>query len=186
MSFGIKGSMNIYLAGMIGTGKTTIGKLLAQCLGWPFDDLDDAMERTSGKNFRQVVAEEGWLGFREREYSIIKQFAYMRNTVIGLGGGTIRYQWNRDLLLNTGIRILLVADLSTLAERIRKNDRPRVNPETTMEQDIARIWTEHHDLYYSFSDIIYPTDKGKTLQQEVDELMEKLHREFSIEKTRNC
>lgn len=175
--------MNIYLSGMIGVGKTTIGKLLAQRLGWPFDDLDDAMERISGKSFRQVVAEEGWLSFREREYTIIKQFTSMHNTVIGLGGGTIRYQWNRDLLFNTGIRILLVADLATLAERLRKNDRPRVNPETTMEQDIARIWNEHQDLYYSFSDIIYRTDEGKTLQQEVDELMEKLRKEFSIIKT---
>jgi shikimate kinase len=172
--------MNIYLSGMIGVGKTTIGKLLAQRLGWPFDDLDDEMERTSGKSFRQVVAEEGWLGFREREYAIIKQFASMRDTVIGLGGGTIRYQWNRDMLINTATRILLVADLATLAERLRKNDRPRVNPETTMEQDIARIWTQHKDLYYSFSDIVYPTDEGKTLQQEVDELMEKLQQEFSI------
>lgn len=172
--------MNIYFAGMIGSGKTTIGKPLAKRLDWSFDDLDDAMERVAGKPFSQVVAEEGWLGFREREYAIIKQFAAMDHAVIGLGGGTVRYQWNCDLLCNTGVNILLVADLKTLAERLKKNDRPRVNPDTTMEQDIARIWGDHHDLYYNFANIVYPTDMGKTVEQEVDEILEILRSEYSV------
>ena len=172
--------MNIYLAGMIGSGKTTLGKPLAKRLGWSFDDLDDAMARMAGKPFFQVVAEEGWLGFREREYAIIKQFVTMNHTVIGLGGGTVRYQWNCDVLCNTGVNILLTADLKILAERLKKNDRPRVNPNTTMEQDITRIWLDHQDLYYSFADIAYPTDRGKTIEQEVDELLKILLREYSI------
>jgi shikimate kinase len=171
--------MNIYLSGMIASGKTTLGQLLAKRLGWSFDDLDTGMMRMAGKPFQQVVAEEGWLGFRVREYNIIKQFAAMDRTVIGLGGGTVRYQWNRDVLSNTGVKILLVADLKTLAERLKDNDRPRVNPGTTMEQDIARIWEQHQDLYYSFADIVYRTDQGKTIEQEVDDLLEILRREYS-------
>ena len=66
--------MNIYLAGSIGAGKTTVGKQLAEQLGWDFRDLDPAMELDAGKDFRQVVAEEGWLGFRQREYRICKGF----------------------------------------------------------------------------------------------------------------
>jgi shikimate kinase len=171
--------MNIYLSGMIASGKTTLGQLLAKRLGWSFDDLDTGMMRMAGKPFQQVVAEEGWLGFRVREYNIIKQFAAMDRTVIGLGGGTVRYQWNRDVLSNTGVKILLVADLKTLAERLKDNDRPRVNPGTTMEQDIARIWEQHQDLYYSFADIVYRTDQGKTIEQEVDDLLEILRGEYS-------
>jgi shikimate kinase len=177
---GFEGNMNIYLAGMIASGKTTLGKPLAKRLGWSFDDLDDAMARSAGKPFNQVVAEEGWLGFRQREYAIIKQFAAMDQTVIGLGGGTVRYQWNRDALSNTGVNIVLVADLRTLAERLQRNDRPRVNPNTTMQQDITQIWAEHKDLYYSFADIVYPTDRDKTVEQEVDELLEILRRDYSI------
>lgn len=173
--------MNIYMAGMIASGKTTLGKPLAKHLGWSFDDLDDAMARTAGKPFHQVVAEEGWLGFREREYAIVKQFASMDHAVIGLGGGTVRYQWNCDALCNTGINILLVADLKTLADRLKKNDRPRVNPNTTMEQDIYKIWSEHQDLYYRFADIVYQTDLEKTVEQEVDELLEILKRDYSIQ-----
>ena len=126
---GIEGKMNIYFAGMIGAGKTTLGKSLETRLGWSFDDLDDAMARQSGKPFSQVVAEEGWLGFREREYRIIKQFAAMDHTVVGLGGGTVRYEWNCDKLRSTGVNILLIAGLNTLVERVKINYRPRVKTE---------------------------------------------------------
>jgi len=172
--------MNIYLAGMIGSGKTTLGRPLAKRLGWSFDDLDDAMSRMAGKPFSRVVMEDGWLGFRELEYAIIKQFAAMDHTVIGLGGGTVRYEWNCDVLRNTGVNILLIAGLDILAERVKVNDRPRVNPKTTLEQDIAQIWGNHQDLYYKFADIVYPTDKGITIEQEVDELLEILRSRYSI------
>ncbi len=60
---------------MIGSGKTTLGKALAERLGWPFQDMDSVMELDAGKSFREVVDEEGWLGFRAREYRTCKQFA---------------------------------------------------------------------------------------------------------------
>lgn len=170
--------MNIYFSGMIGAGKTTLGKGLAARLGWGFDDLDSAMEAMAGKPFRQVVADDGWLGFRQWEYRICKQFAQMSQTVIGLGGGTVRYEWNRDVLKGTGIVILLVADLDVLADRVRVNDRPRVNLETSLKEDLAKIWQEHRDLYFSFADIVYETDRGKTVSAEADELLDILHREY--------
>jgi shikimate kinase len=170
--------MNIYVAGMIGAGKTAVGKPLAERLGWDFDDLDLAMERMAGKTFHKVVAEEGWLGFRQREYSICKDFARMERTVIGLGGGTVRYEWNRDVLAGTGVNILLVAELDVLADRVRLNDRPRVNPATTLEEDLTKIWGTHQDLYYSFADIVYPTDKGKTIAEEVGELLDLLRKDY--------
>lgn len=163
--------MNVYLSGMIGSGKTTIGKALAQRLGWAFDDLDLAMYRLTGKPFYVVVAEEGWLGFREHEYHICKQFAKMERTVIALGGGTVRYEWNRDVLAGTGINILLVAAIESLADRVRVNDRPRVNPGTTLEQDLTIIWERYEKVYRAFADIVYATDQGKTVSEEVEDLL---------------
>jgi len=165
---------NIYLSGLIGSGKTTLGQALAGRLGWPFEDLDSAMQLDANRDFRQVVAEEGWLGFRAREYRICKQFARLERTVVALGGGTVRYEWNRDALRGTGVNILLVTDLDVLADRVRANDRPRVNPGTTLEQDLAMIWGTYRDLYYSLADVVYETARGKTIAQEIDELLEML------------
>ena len=162
--------MNIYLSGMIGAGKTTVGKSLALRLGWAFDDLDRAMKTLEGKTFREVVSEEGWLKFREYEYEICKGFSKLDRTIVALGGGTVRYEWNRDVLSGTGINILLVADLDVLADRVRENDRPRVNTGSTLEQDICRIWDTHQEKYFRFADIVYQTDAGKTVDEEVEEL----------------
>jgi len=172
--------MNIYLAGLIGAGKTTLGREIAHRLGWPFDDLDPAMERLAGKDFRRVVAEDGWLAFRQWEYRICKGFARLDRTVIALGGGTVRYEWNRDALRGTGVVILLTADLDDLADRVRANDRPRVNTGTTLEEDLAEIWDTHQKLYYDFADIVYPTGRGKSIAREVDELLEILNRDHAI------
>lgn len=163
--------MNIYMAGLIGAGKTTVGKQLAERLGWGFLDLDPAMELDAGKDFRQVVAEEGWLGFRVREYRICKGFAAMDRTVVALGGGTVRYEWNRDVMRGTGVNVLLMAELGVIADRVRVNDRPRVNPGVSLEEDLAQIWGNHSQLYLGWADMTYRTDRGKSVPEEVDELI---------------
>jgi shikimate kinase len=146
--------MNIYLSGMIGSGKTTLGRALAVRLGWPFEDLDVAMHRMAGKSFRRVVAEDGWLRFRELEYALCKRFAALNQAVIGLG-----------------VNVLLTARLETLAGRVRSHDRPRVHQDTTLEQDLAAIWTRHRQLYLDAADVVYDTDQGKTVAQEVEDLL---------------
>jgi shikimate kinase len=172
--------VNVYFSGLIGSGKTTVGKALAKLLNWPFDDLDLAMERTAGKDFRQVVADEGWLGFRMREYAICKQFAKMDRMVIGLGGGTVRYEWNRDILRGSGLNILLVVDIAVLPERLLDNDRPRVNPGVSMQEDLAWMWDKNKNLYLDFADLVYRTDQGKTIQQESEELLLILQRDYAL------
>lgn len=168
--------MNIYLAGLIGAGKTTVGRLLAERLGWDFQDLDSAMEVEARKNFREVVAEEGWLGFRVREYRLCKGFAQLDHAVVALGGGTVRYEWNRDATRGTGINVLLTAGLDVLADRVRVNDRPRVNTGTSLEEDLAQIWGNHKDLYLGWADVLYRTDEGKSVAEEVEDLVGILER----------
>jgi shikimate kinase len=166
--------MNIYLYGMIGTGKTTIGILIAERLSWAFDDLDAAVERLAKKPWRRVPEEDGWLKYREYEYLMCKQWSKMNHCVIALGGGTVRYQWNRDILYGSGPRVHLMCRLRVLAERVKQYDRPRVNLGATTEQDIATIWRDHRALYYSFADISYRTDKGKIPIEEADEILQNL------------
>jgi shikimate kinase len=166
--------VNIYLAGMIGAGKTTLGERLAARLGWPFYDLDREMDRLLGGSFHDLVRREGWLAFREREYALVKRFAALRGAVCALGGGTVRYEWNRDVLRSTGVVVLLEADLATLAARVRGADRPRVHPGLSLEEDLARIWTSAAHLYRSMADLIHRTDTGRTVDEEVEALLDAL------------
>lgn len=163
--------MNIYLSGMIGSGKTAVGTLLAQRIGWPFFDLDREMDRELGRSFHELVREQGWLAFRELEYRICKRFALLEQTVIALGGGTVRYEWNTDLLRGTGIMILLEADLPTLAGRVLAADRPRVNPGVSLEEDLQRVWSSSAHLYRQAAALTYQTDTGKGVEEEVDDLV---------------
>ena len=161
--------MNIYLCGMIGSGKTTIGKRLAAGLGLDFFDLDEEMDRILGYSFHKLVKEKGWLAFRELEYTLCKRFSTLDKSIVCLGGGTVRYEWNLDILRGTGPVILLEAPLDILVERVRLADRPRVNPGTSLEEDVQMIWETSKEKYYSAADIVYPTER-KSIDEEVEEL----------------
>jgi shikimate kinase len=160
---------NIYLCGMIGSGKTTIGMRLARELRLAFYDLDQEMDRSLGHSFHELVQEKGWLAFRELEYSICKRFSRLERAVVSLGGGTVRYEWNRDVLGGTGLTILLTASLPELARRVHAADRPRVNPGTSLEEDLLRIWEASGRTYYAAADVVYDTDQ-KGIEQAVAEL----------------
>jgi shikimate kinase len=159
---------------MIGSGKTTLGERLAARLGRPFLDLDREMDRELGRSFHDFVREQGWLAFREVEYRICKRLAAMPGIVCALGGGTVRYEWNRDALRGNGATVLLEADLATLAARVSKADRPRVNPGASLEEDLAAIWSAAEPLYRRAADIVYRTDAGRDLDEEVEDLIELL------------
>jgi shikimate kinase len=139
--------MNLYFCGIIGSGKTAIGSRLAQRLGFEFCDLDQEMNARLGYSFHRLVQEQGWLAFRELEYSICKYFAAKQRAVVCLGGGTVRYEWNMDVIKGTGPVIYWKASIDTLVERVSRSDRPRVNPGVTIREDITRIRKNSYHKY---------------------------------------
>lgn len=162
--------MNVYLCGMIGSGKSAIGRRLAAKLGRPFADLDEEMNRELGGSFHELVRAQGWLPFRELEYTICKRLAALHECVCALGGGTVRYEWNRDVLRGTGLTVLLEADLAILAERVRRAARPRVNAGLTLEEDLAQLWASAEPLYRAAADLTYRTDEGRDVEAEAEDL----------------
>ena len=172
--------MNIYFAGMIGSGKTTLGSAVAQELGLPFFDLDREMDRILGYSFHQLVAEQGWVPFRELEYSICKGFAAKQGAVCCLGGGTVRYEWNIDVLSGTGVMVHLEVSPEELIRRVQSADRPRVNPGTTLEEDVHRMWRQSKQKYYAAADLVYRAE-GKSAAEEARELIDLLKQQPSLE-----
>lgn len=162
--------MNIYLSGMIGSGKTTIGRMVSRDLGLGFVDLDQEMDRRLGHSFHDLVRDRGWLPFRVLEYEIIRDFAQLTNHIVCLGGGTIRYPWNQDLIRASGPVILFEASEDELIRRVSLADRPRVNQGTTLEDDIRTMWRDHAGVYRSTADRIVSTD-GRTAEDERDEVI---------------
>lgn len=161
--------MNLYLCGMIGSGKTTIGTALAKQLGIRFLDLDQEMDARLGYSFHRLVAEQGWLPFRELEYTICKFFAQQTHAIVCLGGGTVRYEWNLDALRGSGMVVLLEAREEVLIERVSIADRPRVTDTDDPVQDIRTMWRRYRDRYVAAADYVYRSDE-KTVAQEVADL----------------
>jgi shikimate kinase len=162
--------MNVYFTGMIGSGKTTLGRKIAERLSWDFRDLDVEMDGRLGYSFHRLVKGQGWLPFRELEYTICRDFAGMDRTIVCLGGGTIRYQWNVDAIRGSGTIVLLEVSERELVRRVSQADRPRVNAGTSLAEDIHLMWSRERQKYYGPADLVYRAE-GKPVEQEVDELL---------------
>ena len=163
--------MNIYLCGLIGSGKTSVGKEIAKRLQWSFFDVDQIMEKEAGKRIHDIVAEEGWVSYREREYNICKRLSRLDPAVVAFAGGTVRYEWNRDVLKGTGVTVLLNARIPLLVQRAIRHDRPRVNPVGSLREDLSLLWKKYGDRYHDAADLTYRTDRNKTVKDEAEEII---------------
>ncbi len=110
--------MQIILIGYRGSGKSAVGKRIAEKLKVPFYDTDELIERGAGRSIRDMVAEKGWQYFRKRENEIIRKLAILQEGVVATGGGAVLDQENCDILKERGLVIWLTADVMTMVERI--------------------------------------------------------------------
>ncbi len=108
----------IFLIGYRGSGKSTVARLLAESLGWPWVDADDLLERRLGKSIRVVFAEDGEDGFREFEAALLEELVRLPGHVVATGGGVIQREANRERLRQAGRVVWLTADVQTLWQRL--------------------------------------------------------------------
>ena len=111
-------SGSLFLIGPRGSGKTTVGRLVAQRLGIPFCDADQALEADAGRSVRAIVVEDGEPAFRDREEQILVKLVQLGPAVIATGGGVVAREANRQLLKTAGKAVWLTADADTLLERL--------------------------------------------------------------------
>jgi shikimate kinase len=116
---------NIVLCGFMGTGKTTVGRIVAARLGWRFWDTDALLEAQLGRPISQIFAEDGEAFFRRRESTMCQELAWRRHEVIGTGGGIVLDPANREALNQAGLAICLDAPADEIAARLAGvTDRP--------------------------------------------------------------
>ena len=137
---------NVFLIGFMGSGKTTIGRLLAQEMGWDFIDLDEMIERREGMSIENIFDTHGEVYFRRVEMSLLKEIVSKSRTVIALGGGTPTQDATWPLLRRNGVVVYLRCRVDELYRRLQDdNNRPllrRVPPAcraTALEQRLQRI-----------------------------------------------
>ena len=107
----------IFLIGFMGSGKTTVGRLLAERLGWSFGDLDELIVRSAGLTVAEIFAREGEEGFRRREIEAVRTAAAGRRSVIATGGGAACREENLALMLGSGRVVALAV---SAAEAVRR------------------------------------------------------------------
>ena len=132
---------HLWLLGLSGSGKSTVGPRLAQALGLPWVDTDAEIVRESGKSISEIFAQEGEEAFREKESALLAKVATGPASVISCGGGIVLREANRQAMASTGLRIYLHADPTTLARRLRSSqNRPLLSgksPEETLAAQLA-------------------------------------------------
>ena len=114
-------SANIVLVGFMGTGKSTVGRVIAQKLGFHFIDTDDVIEQTSKAKISDIFAEHGEVYFRDLESQAVKSVALMKNQVVATGGGVVLRSSNIDLLRTGGPIFCLNATPKAIWDRARSS-----------------------------------------------------------------
>mgnify|MGYP001172517817 CR=1 FL=1 len=151
---------NIVLIGPMGAGKSTLGRLLAHELGWPFHDSDKVIEQRTGTTIPIIFELEGEAGFRRRESEVIAELTQQHATILATGGGAVLAAENRRLLKASGYVVYLHAPLKILLDRtLRDRNRPLMqtaDPAARMKQ----ILMEREPLYREIADLTLETDHG--------------------------
>jgi len=131
----------IYLTGFMGSGKSTIGPILANVLGFNFTDVDTLIERLAGKRVVEIFATDGEPRFRTLERRALESTTSFREHVVSLGGGTLSNQENLDLIRHHGLLVYLQLSPEEIFERVsHRTDRPMLqgeDPRLRIEQLLA-------------------------------------------------
>jgi len=150
---------SIVLVGMMGAGKTSIGRRLARTLGWPFKDADAAIELAAGTSIANIFAEIGEPAFRAKERQVIARLLRGERAVVALGGGAFMDPETRALVRDKGLSVWLRADLDVLVRRTgRPGKRPLLaagDPRATL----ARLLEQRAPIYAQ-ADLVIDSGRG--------------------------
>lgn len=152
-------SDNLFLIGLMGAGKTTIGRLLARHKDMQFLDSDHEIEARCGVSIPTIFEIEGEEGFRRREVCVIDELTRRHGIVLGTGGGAVLNPLNRERLKARGVVIYLRCQPQELYQRTR-HDRNR--PLLQTEYPLARLqalYEQRHPLYMQTADIVLDTGR---------------------------
>lgn len=165
--------MNIILTGFMCTGKTSVGKKLAEILNFEYIDTDDIIEKRVGLKITEIFSKYGELYFRDVETQVIKEVSELDKKVIATGGGVVLRKENMDSLRKNGIIINLTAKPETVYERLKKQPgvRPLLNKPNPQEE-IKKL-LNYREEFYKNCDLRIETD-NLTIEEIVEKILQTL------------
>src|SRR5262245_17189927 len=153
----MKAGENIYLVGMMGAGKTTVGRLLARRLKLRFVDSDQEIEARCGVKIPLIFEIEGEAGFRAREAQVLAELTALEGIVLGTGGGAVLAEENRKRLSAHGTVVYLRAKPEDLFERVRHDrNRPLLATADPLGR-LGELYTQRDPLYRAIADLTVDT-----------------------------
>jgi shikimate kinase len=164
--------MNVILTGFMGTGKSTVGRRVADLLKIPFFDVDDTIQRQTGRSISELFRSKGEASFRALESATVQELSMQEKALISTGGGALLNPQNREFLQKRGILVCLTARAGTLLERLKDDlTRPLLEGEN-MKERIDRLMQER-EAVYALCPVQVTTD-DKTIEQVAQEVVEKI------------
>lgn len=160
--------MNIVLIGYRGTGKSHVGRLLAERLGFPYVSIDKAIVLRAGMSIPEIVRQFEWSGFRDRESLEVREVSVWDSIVIDTGGGVIERPENIAQLRENGCIIWLKATVATIVARIEGGqDRPALLEGKSFTEEVAEVLERRTPLYRKAA--MYEIDTDGVSPEEISE-----------------
>lgn len=172
----MKRSVNLFLIGPMGAGKSTIGKQLAKELKLEFFDADQEIEARTGADIAWIFDMEGEEGFRKRESAVIDDLSQRQGIVLATGGGAVISPENRNKLAGRGTVVYLY---TTVEQQMRRTARDKRRPllQTPMpESTLVELMAMRDPLYREVADVVVATD-GRTVRSVAVEVIRLLERD---------
>lgn len=164
---------NVFLVGMMASGKTTIGRKLAALLGFEFQDTDQLVEQRAGADVSWIFDMEGEDGFRNREQAAIEQATAQTGVVLATGGGAVLRESNRRLLRERGTVVYLEAAADVIVERASRDRRRPLLEVADLPKRVESLLRERAPLYSAVAHVTVATDRrpARLIAQQVAEAL---------------
>ena len=162
--------MNIFIVGPMGSGKSTVGKIISDELFLDFFDTDDEIEIRTGASIDWIFDLEGESGFRKRESEMLDEMVKRNSIVLSTGGGIVLESSNRELLSSRGTVFYLSTPISVQVERTAKYKDRHLLKNGDPEKILSKLHDEREEFYKSVSDHIIETE-NKSSQEVASEII---------------
>ena len=159
MLLNINNKLNISLCGMMGSGKSAIGKILANKIDYNFIDVDKMIEIKTKKTIKKIFEENGELYFRDLEEKITINLLKNKKTIVSLGGGAIINKNIRDYIKKNTYNIYLNVDVDILTKRLQNSKTRPLIYKKNLKKELINL-TNQREKYYQKADLIVKNEKN--------------------------